>query len=346
MNKRYLVVGRRAKACPVRVEILEDRYAPAGFPISTLLPAPDSVTPVQALARPATGPVLDVVSQGAGQVLNRVSQSTGPTLAPVSQGTGSAFELIPAQVGGSLPAGGAALGPGAGVVAWGRDTGGPVTSPGQLAGEHRLMAGPERGTQKENALADVGAASQALSLGLPGPGGVAGTAMRQGSVFAWRDAFSAERETSIEARGETEKTRGGSGVAGEDGVARAAGCASAEAGAEEPAGPATGTREQDRLLPPIAPLSLNDVFGPASGVIDEFLPFDPSAWMQATGQFFAGVADLAKEGSSLAPWLTVLALLGSAYELARRDLRRLQAQQVVDPTQLPDLSGLLPPGEP
>jgi hypothetical protein len=341
MNRRHLAVGRRAQACPVRVEILEDRYAPAGFPSSTLLPAPDSVTPVQDLTRPASRPVLDVVSQGAGQVLNRVSQGTGPTLAPVSQGTASAFEPIPAQVGGSLPAGGAALGPGAGVVAWGgagvRDTGGQVTSPGQLAGEHRIMTGPESGTQKENALADVGAAGQALSLGLPGPGGVAGSAMRQGSVFARRDAFSAERETSIGARGETEKTGGESG---------AAGGASAEASAEEPAGPATGTREQGRLLPPIAPLNLNDLLGPASGVIDEFLPFDPAAWVQATEQFFAGVADLAKEGSGLAPWLTVLALLGSAYELARRDLRRLQAQQVVDPTQLPDLSGLLPPGEP
>src|SRR5262249_48781361 len=147
MNKCHLAVGRPAKACPVRVEILEDRYLPAGFPASTLLPAPDSVPPVQDLARLATGPALDVVSQGAGRVLDRVSQSAGPMLAPVSQGTGSALELTTTQVGGSLPGNGAALAIGPGVAPWGgaggRDTGGQVTSTGQLAAEHRLLTGSE-----------------------------------------------------------------------------------------------------------------------------------------------------------------------------------------------------------
>jgi len=64
MNKRNPAVCHRAKACPVRVEILEDRYLPAGFASSTLLLTPDSVTPIKDLAKPVTGPVLDPVSQG------------------------------------------------------------------------------------------------------------------------------------------------------------------------------------------------------------------------------------------------------------------------------------------
>jgi len=334
-NKRYLSVCRPAKACPVRVEILEDRYLPAGFASSTLLPPPDSVTPVNELARAATGPVLDLVRQG-----------TRPMLAPVSQGTESAFELSATPVGGrNFPEDGADLSLDSGIAAWdgaeARDTGVQDTSPGRLAGGQRLLTVPESGTQQENALANVGAGSQALLLGLPGLSGVASTPMRQGSVFAGRETFSAELETSIESRGETEKTRSGSG-AGHDGVAPAAGRASAqEVRAEELA----GTAEQERLLPPTAPPSFNELLGPAFGVIDGFLPFGPAAWKQATEQFFADLAGLVEEGGSLAPWLTVLALLGSAYELARRDLRRLQAQQVLDPTQLPVLSGLMPPGE-
>jgi len=93
-------------------------------------------------------------------------------------------------------------------------------------------------------------------------------------------------------------------------------------------------------------LSLTDLLGPASGVIDEFFPFDPAPWEQAREQFFANLTELVEEGSSLAPWLTVVALLGSAYGLARRDLRRLQDRQVLDSTHFPDAPDFTPPGEP
>jgi hypothetical protein len=392
MNKRHPAVCRRTKACPVRVEILEDRYLPAGFASSTLLPTPDSVTRVEDLAKPATGAVLDLVSQGTGAVLEPVSQSAAPVLKPVSQSAGAVLEPVRqgtapvlepvSQSAGAVlkpvsqsaapvlkpvsQSAGAVLKPvsqgtapvlepvsqSAGAVLEPvRQSAGAVLTPVSLittqVGRRSLPEdGAALGLDAVMATWD-GADSQALLLGLPGLSDAADTALRQDSVFAWREAIWAKLETSIEARGETEPTRSGSGAAGEDGVVPAAGRASTQEGsAEELAGDSTGTREQERLLPPKAPLRLNDLLGPASGVIDEFFPLGPAAWKQATERFVADVADLVKEGSNLAPWLTALALLGAAYEIARRDLRRLQAQQVLDSTQLPDLSGLMPPGEP
>jgi hypothetical protein len=315
-----------ADAVAPLVESVADAVAPLTEPlvpvveavapvVEPLAPVVEAVAPVVEAVAPVVAPVTGPLAPALEPVLEPVGPVVGPVVDPVLPVIDPVAPDVPPLVPQPDTDDGQVEQPGPNISGpddepttggvGGDDDGVPAT----LGGPVVFLPGPVTGNDPTDPT-DVQdfepATPETDSVGLPA-GDALAFIFGGGSVAAEAEA----------APGSAAEAPTAAGDPGEEGV---------------PTGPLFVSDDVLATLPPL-PLEL---IGPAAGLSDDFFPPEPEQALAATL-----IGEVAEGPAGLSWWLAALAALAVAYELARRDLKRLRAAAAAP---LPE-SAAFPPAE-